>query len=124
MSVNQAGAVGEKTFLLVCESGKQYLLDPPLSRELRAYAEFLDATIEQVLHSLFIERTLDNAMAIVCQRFSDLSLMKLRAKVGKRAYKVLEVESSAPARKGMVKQKRNDPCPCGSGKKFKQCCLP
>ncbi|MEY5302092.1 SEC-C metal-binding domain-containing protein, partial [Salmonella enterica subsp. enterica serovar Corvallis] len=22
-----------------------------------------------------------------------------------------------------VKVGRNDPCPCGSGKKFKQCCL-
>ena len=23
---------------------------------------------------------------------------------------------------GDVKPKRNDPCPCGSGKKYKQCC--
>lgn len=23
----------------------------------------------------------------------------------------------------MVKQRRNDPCPCGSGKKYKRCCL-
>ena len=25
---------------------------------------------------------------------------------------------------GAVKIGRNDPCPCGSGKKFKKCCLP
>lgn len=25
---------------------------------------------------------------------------------------------------GVVKIGRNDPCPCGSGKKFKKCCLP
>ncbi|MBT4883984.1 MAG: zinc chelation protein SecC, partial [Glaciecola sp.] len=25
---------------------------------------------------------------------------------------------------GAVKSKRNDPCCCGSSKKFKQCCLP
>ncbi|WP_254555380.1 SEC-C metal-binding domain-containing protein, partial [Salmonella enterica] len=25
--------------------------------------------------------------------------------------------------KAEVKVGRNDPCPCGSGKKFKQCCL-
>jgi hypothetical protein len=24
----------------------------------------------------------------------------------------------------MNKARRNDPCPCGSGKKFKKCCLP
>jgi len=23
---------------------------------------------------------------------------------------------------GQAKPKRNDPCPCGSGKKYKQCC--
>ena len=23
----------------------------------------------------------------------------------------------------MLKAKRNDPCPCGSGKKYKKCCL-
>jgi uncharacterized protein YecA (UPF0149 family) len=29
---------------------------------------------------------------------------------------------AAPA-KAAVKVGRNDPCPCGSGKKFKQCCM-
>jgi uncharacterized protein YecA (UPF0149 family) len=28
-----------------------------------------------------------------------------------------------PIRKEKVEPKRNDPCPCGSGKKYKQCCL-
>ncbi len=28
-----------------------------------------------------------------------------------------------PIRKDAVEPGRNDPCPCGSGKKFKQCCL-
>ena len=27
-----------------------------------------------------------------------------------------------PIRNGEPKIGRNDPCPCGSGKKFKQCC--
>jgi len=26
-------------------------------------------------------------------------------------------------RKEETKPRRNDPCPCGSGKKYKQCCL-
>lgn len=28
-----------------------------------------------------------------------------------------------PIRKEAAEPGRNDPCPCGSGKKFKQCCL-
>lgn len=27
-----------------------------------------------------------------------------------------------PIQRGEAKPKRNDPCPCGSGKKYKQCC--
>lgn len=30
---------------------------------------------------------------------------------------------SAPLRRAKPKVGRNDPCPCGSGKKYKQCCL-
>ncbi|MBN2595205.1 MAG: SEC-C domain-containing protein [Marinifilaceae bacterium] len=30
--------------------------------------------------------------------------------------------SESPVEQG-VKVNRNDPCPCGSGKKYKQCCL-
>jgi SEC-C motif-containing protein len=32
-------------------------------------------------------------------------------------------EGPAPIRSTAPKPGRNDPCPCGSGKKFKQCCL-
>lgn len=28
-----------------------------------------------------------------------------------------------PIRKSDAEPGRNDPCPCGSGKKFKQCCI-
>jgi len=31
-------------------------------------------------------------------------------------------DSGAPASKKEAKTGRNDPCPCGSGKKFKKCC--
>ena len=30
---------------------------------------------------------------------------------------------SSPANQNTQKVGRNDPCPCGSGKKFKKCCL-
>jgi len=32
-------------------------------------------------------------------------------------------EGPAPIKSGQAKVGRNDPCPCGSGKKYKQCCL-
>ncbi|MBS4095807.1 MAG: SEC-C domain-containing protein [Sulfuricella sp.] len=32
------------------------------------------------------------------------------------------LKSSEPVRREAPKVGRNDPCPCGSGKKFKQCC--
>jgi len=42
-------------------------------------------------------------------------------KAGNRASKKpVVVPTSAPIRKEKVG--RNDPCPCGSGKKFKKCC--
>ena len=30
--------------------------------------------------------------------------------------------AAAPVRRDMAKVGRNDPCPCGSGKKYKKCC--
>ena len=37
----------------------------------------------------------------------------------------VEFEDLIPARSGFSNKKprRNDPCPCGSGKKYKKCCL-
>ena len=32
------------------------------------------------------------------------------------------VDSGTPFRRSMLEVGRNDLCPCGSGKKFKQCC--
>ncbi|MDB6160503.1 MAG: hypothetical protein JWO04_4209 [Gammaproteobacteria bacterium] len=36
----------------------------------------------------------------------------------------LSVNPERPKRKPMPEPGRNDPCPCGSGKKFQECCLP
>jgi preprotein translocase subunit SecA len=33
-----------------------------------------------------------------------------------------EVEKKQPVRRSETKVGRNDPCPCGSGKKYKKCC--
>jgi len=34
------------------------------------------------------------------------------------------VYGKEPVRRAEPKIGRNDPCPCGSGKKYKKCCMP
>ena len=34
-----------------------------------------------------------------------------------------EIEKTLVEIRGILNPGRNDPCPCGSGKKFKKCCL-
>jgi preprotein translocase subunit SecA len=41
-----------------------------------------------------------------------------------RGIQRLEGEASADSKKTTAKLGRNDPCPCGSGKKYKKCCYP
>ncbi len=36
-------------------------------------------------------------------------------------YSAGDSAASAPAKREVAKVGRNDPCPCGSGKKFKKC---
>jgi uncharacterized protein len=43
---------------------------------------------------------------------------------GKEASQVMEFVGQEDKRKKLKTVKRNDPCPCGSGKKFKKCCGP
>jgi len=37
--------------------------------------------------------------------------------------RLLELEESKSDAQSNSKVGRNDPCPCGSGKKYKKCCL-
>ncbi|MCC6810746.1 MAG: SEC-C domain-containing protein [Deltaproteobacteria bacterium] len=39
------------------------------------------------------------------------------------ASQVIAANTGVPARRAQSKVGRNDPCPCGSGKKFKSCCI-
>jgi len=44
---------------------------------------------------------------------------------GRAPAEIMRPESPAtPPKIGLQKSGRNDPCPCGSGKKYKHCCLP
>ncbi len=54
-------------------------------------------------------------------KFTDLLLEKSKAVVAQdETEDELEEPMESPLR---LKVGRNDPCPCGSGKKFKKCCL-
>ena len=45
------------------------------------------------------------------------------AQMGRSIYLALQQQDQAPFEHETDKVGRNDPCPCGSGKKFKHCCL-
>lgn len=62
------------------------------------------------------------------KRFTDEELEQvLKGEQGSK-YKEVDIENLPPIKqiqlreKGETKIGRNDPCPCGSGKKFKRCC--
>jgi preprotein translocase subunit SecA len=46
----------------------------------------------------------------------------LRGQMPKEAPKEIRTTSHTPVVRKDVKIGRNDPCPCGSGKKYKNCC--
>ncbi|MBR5741927.1 MAG: SEC-C domain-containing protein, partial [Firmicutes bacterium] len=46
----------------------------------------------------------------------------LRGQMPKEAPKEIRTASHTPVVRKDVKVGRNDPCPCGSGKKYKNCC--
>ena len=49
-------------------------------------------------------------------------LLKESAQTGWRLYREM-MEDRGPLRRKKEKTGRNEPCPCGSGKKYKNCCL-
>ena len=52
-----------------------------------------------------------------------VSLADALYRIVEAAYRLkAEWNPNAPVRNTAVRVGRNDPCPCGSGKKYKQCC--
>ncbi len=45
------------------------------------------------------------------------------AQMGRSIYLALQQQAQMPIEREADKVGRNDPCPCGSGKKYKKCCL-
>ncbi|MBC76793.1 MAG: preprotein translocase subunit SecA [Halobacteriovoraceae bacterium] len=49
------------------------------------------------------------------------AMLEAQLEAHKKAQEAQQKQDEAPVRRGNVKVGRNDPCPCGSGKKFKHC---
>jgi uncharacterized protein YecA (UPF0149 family) len=52
-----------------------------------------------------------------------VSLVKKEASTPVTQVAKAQTDAGKPGRPGSKKIGRNDPCPCGSGKKYKHCCL-
>ena len=85
------------------------------------YEAPVDEDINEFLKSLEgknIEEIINN-MPQIPQEFEEASVDEIMAKLEAQT-KILEEELKA--KDSLKKVKRNDPCPCGSGKKYKNCC--
>jgi hypothetical protein len=69
---------------------------------------------------------LDDAIAELAgwYAFSDAAKQNRARHIAREAAGVQPRPPEAPAINPLKGVGRNDPCPCGSGKKFKKCCLP
>lgn len=61
--------------------------------------------------------------APVCESYSDADDLTVRFTVPYDAYSLFEIEESPTHTAVPLRVGRNAPCPCGSGKKYKKCCL-
>jgi uncharacterized protein YecA (UPF0149 family) len=60
----------------------------------------------------------------VCWQTIDLaSLSARKVEILRPLVDQLRATRMATAKRELGKMGRNDPCPCGSGKKYKRCCL-
>lgn len=82
------------------------------------FSEMIDRIKEGALEYLFKMQLVREEMP--SQESSDISL---DFKKKKKEYQYSSTSSDHSEQKKSLKIGRNDPCPCGSGKKYKKCCL-
>ena len=92
----------------------------------------LDTCIEMMPTTQFLDELLDRLedYDLILDDFRELQqLAQLMQKAHNhtrmwinRGYSPQEIRETMGAQKAKVKIGRNDPCPCGSGKKYKKCC--
>jgi preprotein translocase subunit SecA len=90
--------------------------DPVREYQKEGYEVFMDM-IRRVK-----EDTLEKLCMIQVKREEDVDQMRANTPQQFVLSRGEEPASQAPAKKEAKKVGRNDPCPCGSGKKYKKCC--
>lgn len=98
----------------------------------RMFRQLLDAIREQVLHLILkVEIRINNPNIRNNQTQhtdehtkSDSGVIKQQSslKAGEQTARMMQAETSGRTTTTSTKVGRNDPCPCGSGKKYKKCC--
>ncbi len=68
------------------------------------------------------EDTLEKLCIVRIQREEEIDEMQERASREYVLSRGEEMAQSSTVKKDAKKVGRNDPCPCGSGKKYKKCC--
>jgi preprotein translocase subunit SecA len=79
------------------------------------FMEMMGRVREEVLHKIF---------RIQLAREEDVEEMEAQQRKQQKSMNAIGAEGQvkAPATRDQEKVGRNDPCPCGSGKKYKKCC--
>lgn len=75
-----------------------------------------------VAGDLCVEELLRHTSNVTDARELRMSLRKAYYKIVSKNRETAFVQSGKTYKRAATKVGRNDPCPCGSGKKFKQCC--
>lgn len=71
---------------------------------------------------LCVEELLKHTSNVTDARELRMSLRKSYYKIESKNHETAFIQSRTTYKRAATKVGRNDPCPCGSGKKFKQCC--
>jgi preprotein translocase subunit SecA len=90
------------------------------------FKQLLDLINEQIVTSLFRVEVREESDMVIQRRRRQVAMVYGRGVLPQQMTKVegQQGQSSGPGRTGFEKVGRNDPCPCGSGKKYKKCCMP
>ena len=93
----------------------------------RLFQEMLAGVREKVTGMIFKVRLTAGAQMVNVYQISDMVHEKLSAydqaaQTMDQARQAGPLERTKPITRGVPKVGRNDPCPCGSGKKYKKCC--
>jgi preprotein translocase subunit SecA len=90
--------------------------DPVREYQKEGYEMFMD-----MIHRIK-EDTLEKLCIVRIQREEEIDEMRDKASQDYILSRGDEMAQSSTVKKEMKKVGRNDPCPCGSGKKYKKCC--